>query len=134
MGQASLATVAGMDHRLSRLMSAATAGYGAYALAKPSHLADALEVSDRERDAYDLLAQSFGVRDLAVSALGLLGRSPRTVRTAMTLRIALDLGDAALFARRVDDEDVRKKVLVATVGWASLNAVALAIDSRRNPG
>lgn len=120
-----------MDQPLSRLLAAATAGYGAYALASPGHLADALEADGSEAPSYDLLARFFGVRDLAVSSLGLLGRSARTVRTAQKVRILCDLGDAALLSWRVDDPDVRRKVLAITVGWASLNAVALVVDGRR---
>lgn len=123
-----------MDHKLSRLMSTATAGYGAYSLANPGHLPDALEVSGKEREGYDLLAQAFGVRDVAVGALGMFGRSPRSVRAAMKLRIAFDLGDGTLLALRAEDDEIRKKVLAVTFGWAALNALALAIDSRRNPG
>ena len=123
-----------MDHKLSRLMSTATAGYGAYALVNPSHLPDALDVSGKERAGYGLLAQVFGVRDVAVGALGMFGRSPRTVRAAMKLRIAFDLGDGALLALRAEDDDIRTKVLAVTFGWAALNALALTIDSRRNAG
>lgn len=122
-----------MDHKLSRLMSAATTAYGAYAIAKPGHLADAMGATGSQRGAYDLLAPALGARDLAVGLAGLGGRSAETVRTAMRLRIAFDLGDAALLSVRADDPDVRRKVLAITVGWASLNAVALAVDSRRHP-
>ncbi|NYG55570.1 hypothetical protein [Nocardioides perillae] len=121
-----------MEQTLSRLAAAGTAGYAVYALAAPGHLADALEASGSERDAYDLLAQAFGVRDLAISGLALLGRSARTVRTAQKARIACDLGDAVLLSRRVDDPDLRRKVLAVTVGWASLNALALVLDGRRS--
>jgi hypothetical protein len=121
-----------MTYRLSRLMSTATAGYGAFSLASPAHLGKALEVDASDMAAMNLLAQSYGIRDLAVSSLGMFGRSPRTVRAAMVLRIGLDLGDAALLASRTDSDSVRKKVLTATLGWATLNTLALLVDSRRN--
>ena len=66
----------------------------------------------------DLLAQTYGVRDLAISSLGIFGRSPRTVKAAMVLRIAMDLGDAALLSTRVGPGQVRTKVLAVTLGWA----------------
>jgi len=113
-------------------MSTATAGYGVFALVSPEHLGKALEVDPQDRAGMDLLAQSYGVRDLAISSLGMFGRSPRTVRTAMVLRIAMDLGDAALLSARVGPGDVRTKVLAATLGWAGLNTLALLVDSRRN--
>lgn len=123
------ATVVGMSHPLSRLMSAATATYAVYALVRPSHLADALEADPSDRPGLDLLARSYGVRDLAIAAAGIAGRSDRTVRTAMLLRVAMDLGDAALLSARTKDDAVRRKILAVTLGWAGLNAAALAIDS-----
>jgi hypothetical protein len=118
-----------MSHRWSRLLSAATASYGVYALVEPAHLWKALEADRGDRDGLELLAQTFGVRDLAISAVALTGRSDRVVRAAMLLRIAMDLGDAALLSARVDPS-VRTKVLAVTLGWASLNTAALVADSR----
>lgn len=120
-----------MTYRLSRLMSTATAGYGAFALARPGHLPDALRADRRDRDGLELLAQAYGVRDLAISAVGMFGRRPGTVRTAMLLRVAMDLGDAALLSVRTEDPAVRQKVLAATLGWAGLNTLALLVDSAR---
>jgi len=120
-----------MSYPLSRLLSAATAAYGGYALTQPAHLWQALQADRKEREALELLARTYGVRDLAISALGVLGRRPGTVRAAMMLRIAMDLGDAALLSTRADDEAVRTKVLAVTLGWAGLNTLALVVDSRR---
>ena len=52
----------------------------------------------------------------------------------MLLRIAMDVGDGLVLSARTDDEDVRRKVLAVTLGWAGLNALALAIDSVRDGG
>jgi hypothetical protein len=120
-----------MSYPLSRLMSTATAAYGGYCLAQPAHLWQALQADRKDREGLELLARTYGVRDVAIGGLGLLGRRPGTVRTAMLLRIAMDLGDAAVLSARTQDEDVRKKVLAITLGYAGLNALALAIDSRR---
>jgi hypothetical protein len=120
-----------VSHALSRFLSAATAGYGGYALAQPAHLWQALDVDRAERPGLELLARTYGVRDLAISAAGVLGRSDATVRTAMRLRIACDLGDAALLAPRAGSPQARTKVLAVTLGWAALNALALTIDRRR---
>ncbi len=121
-----------MSYALSRMVSTATAAYGGYCLAAPAHLWQALRADRQDRQGLELLARTYGVRDLPIAAAAIFGRSPRTVRTAMLLRIAMDLGDGALLSTRTDDADVRKKVLDITLGWAALNAVALAVDSRRS--
>ncbi len=121
-----------MTYPLSRIMSAASAAYGGYALAQPSHLWQALQSDREDQSGLELLARTYGVRDTAISALGLLGRSDGTVRAAMMLRIAMDLGDAAVLSTRTQDPEIRSKVLSVTLGWAALNTLALAIDSRRS--
>ena len=121
-----------MSYKLSRLMSTATAGYGAFALVSPEHLGNALDAGKADRPGLSLLAQTYGVRDLAISSLGIFGRSGKTVKAAMLLRIAMDLGDAALLSGKTDDDEIRTKVLAVTLGWAGLNALALVIDSVRN--
>lgn len=123
-----------MSHPLSRALSVATAGYGGYALARPAHLCQAMRADRKDREGLELLARTYGVRDLAISGLAVFGRRPGTVRAAMLLRIAMDLGDGALLSTRTDDPDVRRKVLAVTLGWAGLNALALVIDTRRHDG
>ena len=120
-----------MTYPLSRIMSTASAAYGVYALTQPSHLWQALHSDREDQKGLELLGRTYGVRDTAVSALGILGRSDKTVRAAMLLRITMDLGDAAVLATRTEDADIRRKVLGVTLGWAALNTLALAIDSKR---
>ena len=126
--------VPGMSYPLSRFMSTATAAYGGYCLTQPAHLWQALKADRKDREGLELLARTYGVRDLAISGLALLGRRPGTVRAAMLLRIAMDLGDCAVLTAQTDDQEVRKKVAAITLGWAGLNALALAVDSRRAGG
>ncbi|ANH38759.1 hypothetical protein I601_2336 [Nocardioides dokdonensis FR1436] len=114
--------------KLSRALSAATASYGVFALVQPDHLPDALGSARGDRDGYRLLAQAYGVRDLAISSAGMFG-SPAVVRAAMRMRIAMDLGDCALLALRTEG-DVRRKVMGVTLGWGALNIAALLIDRR----
>ncbi len=121
-----------MSYRLSRLISTATAGYGAYALIDPAHLGRALEVDDEQRPGFEVLARTYGVRDLAISSFGMFGRSARTVRAAMKIRILNDVGDGLVLAARTSDPDVRQKVLAVTMGWAALNTLALVIDGVRD--
>lgn len=120
-----------MTYPLSRAMSTATAVYGVYALVRPRHLGRLLTGNSREQEAYDVLARTYGVRDLAISALGIFGRSPKTVGAAMLMRIVMDLGDGALLSVKAEDKDGRMKVLGATSTWAALNAVAWTVDRRR---
>jgi hypothetical protein len=119
-----------MTYPLSRAMSVATAGYGVFALLRPRHLGTALTKDPVARAGFDTLALTYGARDLTVSTLGLLGRSERTVATAMAIRIAFDVSDGVILSARAD-RAARGKVLGVTLGWATLNAVALMVDRRR---
>ena len=111
-------------------MSAATLTYGGYALAQPRHLGGFLTSNKPEQATYDVLATTYGARDLAVAALGLLGRSERTVSAAMLARIAFDVSDGLILSQHAEDDDTRQKVLAVTFGWATLNALALLRDRR----
>lgn len=77
------------------------------------------------------MARTYGARDLAVGALGAFGKSEKTVTAAMLLRIAMDLSDAAVLSREAEDESAKQLVLGVTIGWATLNALALLVDRRR---
>lgn len=118
-----------MRYPWSRVMAAATSAYACYALARPRHLARALEADADERRPLDRLALTYGVRDLATSAL-LLSSRPALVRAGVGLRVASDLGDCAVLTSTTEDESVRRKIAAVTLGWATLNALALAIDER----
>jgi hypothetical protein len=120
-----------MTYTWSRLMSASTLTYAGYALARPRHLGAFMTSSEPQQAEYDLLAQTYGARDLAVGTLGLLGRSERTVTAAMLARIAFDLSDGLLLATRAKDDETKAKVLGVTWGYAALNTVALLADRRR---
>ena len=120
-----------MSFALSRLMSTATASYAGYCFAEPGHLGSALGVDKKAQPGYDQLALVFGVRDAAISTFGILGRSEKTVTTAMWVRIACDIGDGVVLAAFAPDEEARTKVLAATFGWGTLNFLALASDKRR---
>ena len=120
-----------MTYRLSRLMSAATASYGVYALAEPRHLGKTLTKNPKEQADYDVLAQTYGARDLAISAVGMLSRSERAVTAAMVIRIVCDASDGLILSAKAKDEETRNKVLAVTFGWAGLNALALSVDRRR---
>ncbi|MBF4765537.1 hypothetical protein ISU07_20600 [Nocardioides islandensis] len=119
-----------ISYPASRAMSAATAVYGVYALAKPSHLADVMGADPGERPGYDQLARAYGVRDLVISLLGVVGPAG-AVRWAMRSRIAGDLADCATLVAKADEGKVRGKVAAVTLGWAALNLAAYRWDRKR---
>ncbi len=116
-------------YQYSRVMGAATAAYAGFALARPGHLSGALQAPSSERPALDRLARTYGVRDLASTALLFTGRSS-LIRAGMALRIAGDLGDCAILGTSTEDPAVRRKVVLITLGWATLNAAAWLADER----
>lgn len=120
-----------MSFTLSRAMSAATAAYGVFAFARPDHLATALQAPAARRPALDLLAYTYGARDLPVSVFALTSRRPAVVTVAMLLRIVGDLTDGTILGLTTEDPKVRRKVLAVTLGWAAANTLALTIDRRR---
>lgn len=122
----------GMSFTLSRLTSAGTAAYSVFALAKPDHLASALQVEGPRRSKVDLMAYTYAARDLPISLLAMRSSSPRVVTAAMLLRIVTDLSDATILGSSAKDPQVRQKVLTVTLGWAAANGPALLIDRRRH--
>ena len=118
-----------ISHPRSRAMALATSAYAGYALARPAHLADALRASPEERPSLDRLALTYGVRDLASSAL-VLAPVPALVRAGMALRVAGDLGDCAILVGTTTEPAVRRKLGAITLGWAALNALAWVADER----
>jgi len=52
--------------RYSKLLSLATAAYGAFALAKPRHLADGVEAPESQAPAFDRMAYTYAGRDLSI--------------------------------------------------------------------
>ena len=117
--------------KYSKLLSLATAAYGAYAIAKPRHLADVIEAPTDQAPAFDRMAYTYAGRDLSISGLAIASGNPSVVTAAMALRILGDLSDAAILgAGTTDRPDVQKKVLAVTLGWAALNTIALVADRR----
>ncbi len=119
-----------MTFTFSRAISAATAAYGVFALARPRHLANGVQAPAAQAPAFDQMAYTYGARDLGISALAVGSRSSAVVTAAMALRIAGDLSDATILATNTRDPQVRRKVLAVTLGWAALNTAALVADRR----
>ncbi|MEJ7634383.1 hypothetical protein [Aeromicrobium sp.] len=114
----------------SQIMSVATIAYSVFALAKPRHLGKALTNSPLKQPEYDVVAQTFGFRDLVVSGLALAAPTPAAREQAMVGRIVLDLTDSALFTTEAKTAGAKAKVLLATLTWAGLNAAAIVADRR----
>lgn len=116
-------------YRASRLISAASLGYGVFCAVRPRHLGQALEADASHLETYDKVAYGYAVRDIPVSLTGMLGPAS-AVETAIKVRIAADLFDAASLALAAPNGRVRAKVLAVTLSWAALNTAALAWDRR----
>ena len=86
-------------------MHLATAGYAVYCLVKPEHLREAIGSDDTM---WDTVARVFGVRDLAVAGVGLLGSAGAT-RTALAIL----------------DGEARTKAVGVAAGWGLLNLAVL---------
>lgn len=115
----------------TRLVSAATASYGVFALARPSHLPDALEVGGADRAGYETLARTYGGRDIAISLAGITG-SRQVGRAALALRIAMDVADCLVLLGTTEDAALRRKIAAVTLGWGALNTAVLVADVRRD--
>lgn len=120
-----------MTHVASRILSTATTAYAVFSLVRPRHLGNAMEADAEEMPAFDGLARAYGIRDLAIGGLGILGRSRAAVRTSMGLRIAGDITDCVVLLQRAHDPAIKRKVAAVTLGYAALNVAALVADERR---
>ena len=110
-------------------MSAATVAYGVYALARPEHVGRAMEARPDQHEFYDRLGRGYGVRDIAIGLLGVVGPSA-AVGWAMRARVASDLADCVTLVLKADDGKVRAKAAAITVGYAVLNLAAHRRDER----
>lgn len=113
---------------LTRLVAAATGGYAIYCLAKPEHLSQALGEKGKAAEATDRVGYTYAARDLAISALAFV---PKMAPVSAALRIAGDLGDAAVLGA-TGPEDNRSTLVGVPLTWGGITAAALLIDRARN--
>jgi hypothetical protein len=116
--------------KYSKLISLATAGYGAFAAINPRHLANGVEAPALQAPAFDRMAYTYAGRDLAISGVAVASRNTSVVTAMMVLRIVGDLSDALILSTGTSKPSVQKKVLAVTLGWAALNTAALVVDRR----
>lgn len=121
---------------LLRVVGVATAAYGAAVtlkpelLAKPSGLVDAAgRTAAHTRTSLRPLAW----RDAASGIALALAPEGAALRTAAWVRIAADLGDAALLGATLPRE-ARAKAVAVSVGWGSLSVAALCHRRDRRVG
>ncbi|WP_030672961.1 hypothetical protein [Streptomyces rimosus] len=113
---------------LLRAVGAATAVYGLAVtawpalLAKPSGLAEADgRVAAATRTALRPLAWRDAVSGVALA----LAPAGPALRTAACVRIAADLGDAALLGVTLPDRARRRAAVAVSVGWGALSVAGL---------
>ncbi|MEX2974966.1 hypothetical protein ACFWIY_28230 [Streptomyces sioyaensis] len=122
-----------MKVSLLRAVGVATAAYGVAVaaapglLARPSGLADA---AGRTAPATRTSLRPLAWRD-AVSGLALaLAPEGPALRTAAYVRIAADLGDAALLGATLPGRGRRAVAVAVSVGWGALSVAGLLADGR----
>ena len=118
----------GWHRRITRLVGAGTAAYGASLLVAPKSLAKQCGLANPDDPAARLLAVTFGVRDLASGVSILLAGDRAALRTALLLRAVMDGADAAACALFLDDPRARTRVAGVAGVWSAL-ALALAASA-----
>ncbi|MFR9674200.1 hypothetical protein [Streptomyces sp. TR06-5] len=122
---------------LLRTVGAATAVYGVAVagwpdlLAKPSGLVDGQGRSARDTR---VSLRPLAWRDAASGAALILAPPGAALRTAALVRIAADLGDAALLGATLPDRDKRLKAVAVSVGWGALSVAGLLAGSEGRGG
>ncbi|MFG2820821.1 hypothetical protein ACGFX4_15495 [Kitasatospora sp. NPDC048365] len=122
-----------MDRTLLRTVGAATAAYGIAVAARPALLArpSGLTAPDGTvpTDTATCL-RPLALRDAACGLAMACAPDDRSLRTATLLRIASDLGDAALLTGTLPGRRHRAMALTVSVGWGLLSVIGLARADR----
>ncbi|MDR7304145.1 hypothetical protein [Haloactinomyces albus] len=112
-----------------RLLGVATITFGLAVTVRPKLLASPCGLTDaRGRLAGDVavLCRGIGIRDVLSGLAMTAAHSTPALRRAIAVRIAADLGDAALFGTLLPDTRARGKAAAAAMTWASLCALGMA--------
>ncbi|GAA3883838.1 hypothetical protein GCM10022243_55710 [Saccharothrix violaceirubra] len=109
----------------AKLIGLATAAYGAAVVVRPEVLTKPTGLATRPTPAISALVRSVGTRDVVSGLSVALAPEGTPTRAALAVRIAMDLGDAAVLGAAAPTAAVRRKVLAVTLGWAALNLVVL---------
>ncbi|WP_035791856.1 hypothetical protein [Kitasatospora mediocidica] len=122
-----------MNPRLLRTIGAATAVYGLAVTRRPELLArpSGLAAPDGTVPAATATClRPLAFRDAASGLAMLLAPDERSLRTATLVRIAADLGDAALLATALPARRHRAMALAVSVGWGALSIAGLLRPGR----
>ncbi|MFJ3788847.1 hypothetical protein [Kitasatospora sp. NPDC090091] len=117
-----------MNERLLRLTGAVTAVYGFAVARRPGLLARPSGIAGPDGSVpADVAAclRPLAFRDAACGLAMVLAPDASALRTATLLRIAADLGDAALLATALPKRRHRTMAVAVSVGWAALSAAGL---------
>ncbi|GAA2782151.1 hypothetical protein RMN57_34765 [Kitasatospora sp. CM 4170] len=117
-----------MNERLLRLTGAVTAVYGFAVARRPELLARPSGIGGPDGSVpADVAAclRPLAFRDAACGLAMVLAPDASALRTATLLRIASDLGDAALLATALPKRRHRAMAVAVSLGWAALSAAGL---------
>ncbi|MFD9126391.1 hypothetical protein [Kitasatospora sp. NPDC059571] len=117
-----------MDRRLLRITGAATAVYGIAVACRPGLLARPSGLVAPDGSVPEEVATTLrplALRDAACGLAMLAAPDDRSLRTAALLRIAADLGDAALLSATLPGRRHRAMALVVSAGWGALSVAGL---------
>lgn len=117
-----------MDRALLRATGAATALYGLAVTARPALLARPSGLTGPDGTVPSAVALSLrplALRDAVCGLAMLLAPDDRSLRAATLLRIAADLGDAALLTGALPARRHRLMAFTVSVGWGALSVAGL---------
>ncbi|WP_395292706.1 hypothetical protein ACF9IK_03200 [Kitasatospora hibisci] len=126
-----------MNERLLRLTGAVTAVYGFAVARRPGLLARPSGIGGPDGSVpADVAAclRPLAFRDAACGLAMVLAPDASALRTATLLRIASDLGDAALLATALPERRHRTMAVAVSVGWAALSVGGLLARPQTDPG
>ncbi|WP_354643690.1 hypothetical protein [Kitasatospora camelliae] len=117
-----------MNQNLLRLVGAATAAYGVAVTLRPGWLARPSGLTGPDGASLpgvDTCIRPLVLRDAACGLAMLLAPDRSSLRTAALVRVASDLGDAALLATALPARRHRVMAVVVSVGWGALSVAGL---------
>lgn len=122
-----------MSTWLPRLLGVVTAAYGAAATTNPDFLIRpaGLDQDGPTPPGTALACRAVGVRDLVSGVAMTAATTPAALRTAIAIRVASDLGDAAVLGTRLPDSQARRRTGAMALSWGLLCGLSAATVNRR---
>jgi hypothetical protein len=116
-----------------RLLGAATAAYGTAVTINPGFLAGPAGLAENGTTPRGtaVACRAVGIRDLISGAAMTGAKSPAALRTAIAIRAASDLGDAAVLGTSLPDKQARRRVGAVALSWGLLCGLSAATLKRR---